>query len=319
MTKAIVVGATGHIGTYLVPRLVEAGYEVVAVSRGKRPPYRDNAAWSSVERITLDREKFESEGTFGTTIAELNGDIVIDLICFTLPSAKQLVAALRGRVSHFIHVGTIWTHGRSTVVPTREEAPKHPFGEYGIQKRAIETFLHDAVQRERISATVLHPGHIVGTGWLPVNPAGNVNPDVFSMLARGEPLTLPNFGMETVHHVHADDIARLCLAVLAHRSQSVGESFHAVSEGAVTLRGFAEGVANWFGKSADLNFLPFDEWSKSQQTADANVTWDHIVRSPNCSMDKARRLLDYRPHYGSLEAVQEAVQWLIADGQVRTS
>ena len=30
----VVIGATGHIGSYLVPRLVRAGHQVVALSRG---------------------------------------------------------------------------------------------------------------------------------------------------------------------------------------------------------------------------------------------------------------------------------------------
>ena len=34
--KVVVVGATGHIGSYLVPRLVAAGHEVVAISRGSQ-------------------------------------------------------------------------------------------------------------------------------------------------------------------------------------------------------------------------------------------------------------------------------------------
>ena len=40
MTRVIVIGATGHVGTYLVPALVEAGHDVVAISRGVAEPYR---------------------------------------------------------------------------------------------------------------------------------------------------------------------------------------------------------------------------------------------------------------------------------------
>jgi uncharacterized protein YbjT (DUF2867 family) len=36
MTRVVVIGATGHIGTYLVPRLVRAGHDVIALSRGTR-------------------------------------------------------------------------------------------------------------------------------------------------------------------------------------------------------------------------------------------------------------------------------------------
>ena len=52
MRRIVVIGATGHVGTYLVPRLVRAGHEVVAVSRGGREPYHDAPEWRSVERIT---------------------------------------------------------------------------------------------------------------------------------------------------------------------------------------------------------------------------------------------------------------------------
>jgi nucleoside-diphosphate-sugar epimerase len=33
------IGATGHVGTYLVPRLVRGGHDVVGLSRGLRDPY----------------------------------------------------------------------------------------------------------------------------------------------------------------------------------------------------------------------------------------------------------------------------------------
>jgi nucleoside-diphosphate-sugar epimerase len=36
MSRVVVIGATGHIGSYLVPRLVRAGHQVTALSRGTR-------------------------------------------------------------------------------------------------------------------------------------------------------------------------------------------------------------------------------------------------------------------------------------------
>jgi nucleoside-diphosphate-sugar epimerase len=103
------------------------------------------------------------------------------------------------------------------------------------------------------------------------------------------------------------------------RSAAVGESFHAVSPAAVTLRGYAETMAAWFGHEANLKFLPWPEWKAAETIEDdATATWEHIARSPSCSIAKAERLLGYRPRYTSLEAVQEAVTWLIADGQIES-
>lgn len=315
--KTIVIGGKGHIGTYLVPRLVEAGHTVVNVSRGQAQPYRPHAAWARVEDVTIDRDAAERTGEFGAHIAALGGDVVVDLICFTRESAQQLVEALRGRVQHFLHCGTIWTHGPSAVVPTTEDQPKQPFGEYGVRKAQIETYLLDQARRLGFPATLLHPGHIVGLGWAPLNPAGHFSPRVFEQLARGERLALPNFGMETVHHVHADDVAQSFQRAIERRSAAVGESFHVVSPQAVSLRGYAEAMAAWFGAAPNLEYLPWDEWKKTVSDDEARATWDHIAHSPNCSIEKARRLIGYEPRYGSLQAVQEAVEWLIAHGRIR--
>ena len=314
--RVVVIGGTGHVGTYLVPRLVTAGHEVVCISRGQREPYQPHAAWKKVQQVVMDRSAEEEIGVFGPHVRELEPDVVIDMICFTLESARHLVEALRGQVQHFVSCGTIWVHGPSVEVPTTEEQPRRPFGEYGIQKAAIEVYLLDQARRHGFPATVLHPGHIVGPGWAPLNPAGYFNPQVFERLARGEQLALPNLGMETVHHVHAADVAQAFVQALANWSSAVGESFHAVSPAALTLRGYAESVAAWFGQPARLRFVPWEEWRATVSEEEAAATWDHIAHSPNCSIAKARRLLGYCPRYSSLQAVREAVDWLIQGGVI---
>lgn len=316
MARVVVIGATGHVGGYLVPRLVRAGHDVVAVSRGEASPYRDDPAWQQVERRVLDRGALETDGRFGTEIAALEGDIVIDLICFTLASARQLVETVADDLDLLVHIGTVWTHGHSVAVPTVEEAVKKPFGDYGIAKAEVEAYLLRRARRDGLPVTIVHPGHIVGPGWVPLNPAGNFNPEVYATIARGELLTLPNLGLETVHHVHADDVAALVMATIERRNQAVGESFHAVSEQALSLHGYAEEMYSWFGQEPRLDFLPYAEWAAGRDPDEASATWDHIAHSPCCSMAKARRLLDFRPRYSSLEAVQESVTWLIDHGRL---
>jgi nucleoside-diphosphate-sugar epimerase len=61
----------GHIGTYLVPHLVEAGHEVINISRGQRQPYHPHSAWKQVQSITIDREAADEAGTFGDQIRDL--------------------------------------------------------------------------------------------------------------------------------------------------------------------------------------------------------------------------------------------------------
>jgi nucleoside-diphosphate-sugar epimerase len=315
--RVVIIGGSGHVGTYLIPRLVAANYEVINISRARREPYQPHRAWQAVQHIVADREAEEAAGIFGERVRDLAPDVVIDMICFTLESARQIVECLGGRVQHFLHCGTIWAMGHSVEVPATEETPRHPFGEYGMQKSAIQDYLLDQARRGGFPATVLQPGHIVGPGWMPINPAGNLDPDVFARLARGEEVLLPNFGLETLHHVHADDVAQSFVQAMANHSLSVGEAFHVVSPAALTLRGYAESTARWFGQTANLKFLPWEEWRKTVSEEYAAQTWDHIAHSPNASIAKAQRLLDYRPRYTSLQAVYESVEWLIRQGVVQ--
>ena len=313
MSRVVVIGGSGHVGGYLIPALVEGGHAVVNVSRGQAAPYRPHAAWDRVERVVADREA-EAPESFAARIAALGADVVIDMISFDLAATRPLVEALRGRIAHFLHCSTIWVYGHNPAVPATEDDPMNPFGDYGTKKAEIETWLLADARRTGFPATIFRPGHIVGTGWAPLNPAGHFDPEVFATIARGEVLDLPNFGLETVHHVHAEDVAQVILNSMTHRGAALGEAFNAVSPQALNLRGYAEAMFRWFGHAPRLTFAPFDDWKSRQTAANAGATWEHIARSPAHSVEKARRRLGYVPRHSSLGAVQESVAALIAAG-----
>lgn len=317
MSRVVVIGGSGHVGTYLVPALVEKGHDVVNVSRGQAKRYGQHTAWDKVQQVAVDRAAEDRAGTFAHRITELRPDIVVDMISFELASTKSLVDALRGKIEHFLHCSTIWVYGHNMAVPASEDDPLNPFGEYGINKAEIETWLLHEARCTGFPATIFRPGHIVGPGWAPINPLGNVEVEVFSRMARGEELALPNFGLETVHHVHAADVAQVILLAMINRSGSVGETFNAVSAKAVNLRGYAEAMFRWFGFEPRLRYLPFEEWRKLHSPEAAYASWEHIMRSSCLSIDKARRLLGYEPSYTSLSAVKESVSALIAKGDVQ--
>jgi nucleoside-diphosphate-sugar epimerase len=309
-----VIGATGHIGSYLVPRLVRAGYEVVAVSRGEREPYHEAVEWRSVQRVTADRTAEEVAGTFGGRIADLQADAVVDLICFTPASAQHLIDALRPARPLLLHCGTIWVHGRTARVPVTEDEPRTGFGEYGSNKAAVEALLHRDALAGGVPSVVLHPGHICGPGWPVITPAGNLDADVWRRLAVGEVVTLPALGLGVLHHVHADDVAQAFERALT-RPEAIGASFHVVAEQAMTSRGLATGVAAWFGREAVLDFVDWREFERRVGSEHAAATLDHIDRSIAADIERSRAIMGYAPRYSSLEALRESLRWLVEHGQ----
>jgi nucleoside-diphosphate-sugar epimerase len=317
MSRVVVIGATGHIGTYLVPRLVDRGHEVIAVSRGTRGPYHRSPHWDAVTKLTADRGAQDAAGTFGDRMAALFPDVVIDLICFTRASAQQLVDALRPSRPLLVHCGTIWVHGPALRVPVTEDEPRTAYGEYGTGKAEIEALLHAETRAGGVPSVVLHPGHISGPGWPVITPAGNLDPATWTALATSRPLALPDNGLGVLHHVHADDVAQAFELALS-RPAAIGGSFHVTAEQAMTQRGLAAGAARWFGREPALDFVSWEEFTRLAGTEHAQVTREHITRSITASIARAREVLGYAPRYSALDALQESLAWLAANGQADT-
>jgi nucleoside-diphosphate-sugar epimerase len=319
--KIVVIGGSGHIGTFLVPRLVRAGHEIVSMTRSGRTRYATAPEWEQVTHVAIDREQQDAAGTFGQTVLAQEPDVVIDLVCFHLESAGALVEALRGKVDHLIHCGSIWRHGASRKLPITENSDSAgaPFDEYGIQKAAIAKMLKNETAGGGLMTTSIHPGHIVGPGWHPTGPLGNTDPESWRIMSSGGVLRLPGSGMETMHHVHADDVAQLFELAVENREAAAGEDFTAVAPTALSVRGYVEIASGWFGEEASIEPVTWDEYRASTTEEYARESWGHLHRSHVFSIGKAKDLLRYAPAYEPEQAILESVHWLIENGQLEVA
>ena len=70
--KIVIIGGTGHIGTFLIPMLVKEGYETIYITRGKSKPYVDDPAWKKAKNEIIDR----NSENFVEKVIEMNPDII---------------------------------------------------------------------------------------------------------------------------------------------------------------------------------------------------------------------------------------------------
>jgi nucleoside-diphosphate-sugar epimerase len=118
-----------------------------------------------------------------------------------------------------------------------------------------------------------------------------------------------------LNHVHADDVAQAFELALS-RPAAIGASFHVVAEQAMTLRGLAAGAAAWFGREPELDYVSWEEYGRVAGAEHAEATREHTFRGIAASIARAREVLGYAPRYTSLEALHEALAWLVEAGQV---
>lgn len=319
--KVIVIGGSGHIGSFLVPRLVRAGHEVINISRGTHKSYGDAPEWQQVRQVIADRQQEDRDGTFGDKVAALQADVVVDLVCFTFESASLLVNRLRGEAGHLLHCGSVWRYGQSLKLPIAEGSGSaaSPFGEYGIQKDRIARMLKEETDDGGLVTTSVHPGHIVGPGWHPIGPLGNLDPAVWYTLSAGQPLQIPGSGAELMHHVHADDVGQAFEKAIQNRDAAAGEDFNIVAPTALTVRGYADIAAGWFGQSATLETVTWEHFRESTTPEYAESSWGHLYRSHCFTIEKAKSLLGYVPRYEPEQAVLESITLLMERGQLRVA
>lgn len=100
--KAIVIGAAGHIGTYLTPMLVKGGYETIAITRSMSRPYVEDPAWGRVERVLLDRN---NDSGFMKKQKAMEPDIIVDLVNFNIAETRKIVESFKEtKLSHYLWI-----------------------------------------------------------------------------------------------------------------------------------------------------------------------------------------------------------------------
>lgn len=316
--KVIVIGGKGHIGTYLCPMLIENNFEVICITRGKSVPYQENPLWLKVENIIMDREK---EPNFEKKIADLEADYIIDLVNFKLESVKKMVSALKSckNLKLYVYCSSIWAHGIAEIIPFKEDdMNKLPICEYGKSKFESEIYLKEEYEKNKFPSSIIQPGQISGPGWVIINPWGNLNLKVFQDIADGKEISLPNFGMETLHHVHAEDVAQMFLNCILYKDNSVGQIFNCVSENSITTYGYAKHLYKYFGKKEQIKFLGWKEWCDYEgDKEECNFSYLHLARSGAFSLDKSKTLIKFKPKHTNLDAIDSAIEDLIIKGKIK--
>ena len=299
--KVLIIGASGHTGSYLVTQLLADGHEVVAVMRGNRTPY----GWTeeTMQKITViktDRASFIENGM----LADLDVDVVCDLIAYDIDSVKALTAQIKNN-AFYLQVGSIWTYENKIYLPVDENHPKNSEQTYGKQKGIIEDYLLGLAKEGKLRACVVHPGHISGKEWQPINPQGNLDISVFDKIKKGEEIVLPFLGLNTVQHIHAYDLAQIIYACICKQDIANGEAFIAVAERAMTLRAICEELYAHYGQKPNLRYVEWEEFVQIVGERQADITMDHVFHSPCCTVEKAQKMLGLKMKYSIMDIFYE--------------
>ncbi len=248
MSRVLVTGGAGFIGSHVVDKLLAAGHEPVIFDVRSSPHHPD------VETVIGDMCALEDmlRGAEGCdAIAHLAaaadvGEVQQDPIGSERLNARGTVnvleAARQLEIGRVVYASTIWVYSDVDAPEVDEDTALIPPAHlYTATKLAGELYCRSYRELYSVESTVLRFGIPYGPR---ARPAAVVPIFVRKALA-GEPLTLAGGGLQTRRFVYVEDLAEGVVAGLA--PQAADRTYNLVGDEEVTIREIAERVRDEVG------------------------------------------------------------------------
>lgn len=195
-------------------------------------------------------------------------------------------------VMKFVLASTSSAYGADTPAPFREDAPSdRPLSPYAASKKAAEALCHTYHHLYGIDVTVLRYFTVYG-------PAGRPDMSLFRFtqwIAEGMPVLVYGDGTQSRDFTYVDDIARGTIAAIKPVTYEI---INLGSDEPVVLNDAIARIEALTEKKARIRH-------EESNTADVKATWANI--------DKAEKLLDWRPQVRLAEGLAHLVEWYAAN------
>lgn len=217
MSKVLVTGGAGFIGSHLVDKLIEQNKEVVIVddlSTGKKDYVNPKAKFYNLSINSKELEevfKTENISVIYHLAAQVDVRISVkdpefDLKTNILGGLNLLNLSLKYNIDKFIFTSTGGAiYGDTENIPTKEENETKPLSPYGINKLTFENYLYYYHKVFGLNYTVLRFANIYGPRQYKGGEAGVIAIFINQAVTQN-PLTLNGDGKQTRDFVFVEDV-----------------------------------------------------------------------------------------------------------------
>lgn len=217
MSKILVTGGAGFIGSTLVDKLIEEGNELVVIDNlvsGKEDYLNPKAKFynldicSSEVAAVFETEKFDFVYHLAAQIdvRKSVADPVSDNKINVLGGLNILENCRASKVKKIILASTGGAiYGEAEEIPTTEYAPTYPLSPYGIHKLTLEKYLNYYFQVYGLNYTILRFANVYGPRQFKGGEAGVIAVFIDNAI-KGKESILFGDGLQTRDFVYVNDV-----------------------------------------------------------------------------------------------------------------
>jgi CDP-glucose 4,6-dehydratase len=310
--KALVTGATGMVGSWLVRRLVDDGHHVVAFVLDS-DPQSELIRSGTINRVNVVNGALEDLRAVEHAVTVHEVDTVFHLGAQTIVTTAHraplatLETNVRGtwnvlevcrlhadQLRRVVVASSDKAYGDHVDLPYTEESSLIGRGPYDVSKSCADLIARSYAQTYDLPIGIARCGNIFGGGDLNWS---RIVPGTIRALVHGEQPVLRSDGTFVRDYLHVDDVvdAYLALERGLDRADFWGQAFNFSNERPVTVREIYDAVCEAAGRPGVVP-LVLD-------------TAHHEIHDQYLSAARARRDLDWEPRVGLHDGLVQTFDW----------
>lgn len=262
MSKVLITGGAGFIGSYVSRKLLDMGHDVVAYDafvhyispiKSVLKDYFELRFSGITDQIDFRRGDTRDKAHLRRVITETRPEKILHLAALPIAdlsnrhSEEALTSILEGAVNvmevirdvdfvdRFVYISSSMIYGDFEQIPAKEDHPKRPKDIYGGTKYAGEVMTETYSRRYGIPYSIIRPSAVYG----PYDVNRRVSQIFVENALLGKPITLFGGGLQALDFTFVEDTADGIIKVMFHENGE-GDAFNITYGRGYTLKELAD-------------------------------------------------------------------------------
>lgn len=305
MSRVLVTGVAGFLGSHVADKMIDLGYEVVGV---------DNLSGGFIENVNEKVEFYKGDCSNLKLMQKLTKecDVVFHAACTAHDGASVfspyfvtnntfgitmsvLSASIENKVKKFVYCSSMSRYGKQDTHPFTENMSCNPQVPYAVAKVASEKVIEKLCPLNKIDYVILVPHNIIGPRQNYTDPYRNVAAIMINRILQNKSPIIYGDGEQKRCFSYIDDVVYCIVKAIVDDNVKNEVINIGPDEEFITINELAR-------KICKILDVPFEPIYIPQRPLE--------VKNANCSANKAREKLGYHTTYTIDNGLKEMVSYI---------